>query len=91
MEDNIKLYSEMEHFEIININDGEKYNYLANNDIVLDENGNFTMIIINTMKSKFGIFGNTEFLEIPWDYVRKIGSKTVIVDVDTNKLKKIHL
>lgn len=91
MEDNIKLYSDMEHFEIININDGEKYNYLANNDIVLDENGNFTMIIINTMKSKFGIFGNAEFLEIPWDYVKKIGSKTIIVDVDTNKLKKIHL
>ena len=41
MEDNIKVYSEMERYEIININDGDKYSNLGSNDVVIDENGQF--------------------------------------------------
>ena len=39
MSENIKLYSDMERYEIINVNDGDKFNYLGNNDIVIDEDG----------------------------------------------------
>lgn len=88
MSDNIKYYSEMERYEIININDGEKYNYLSNNDIVIDEKGNLKFLILNDSKTRFSFFGGNEFIEVPWDYVKKIGSKTIIIDVDESVLKK---
>ena len=37
---NGKLLSEISNYELININDGEKYDYLQNNDLVIDNEGN---------------------------------------------------
>ncbi|WP_125153722.1 YlmC/YmxH family sporulation protein [Clostridium rectalis] len=91
MEVDIKLYSEMEKYEIININDGDKYNYLANNDIIIDEDGNFKLLILNDANLKFGLFGKNEFIEVPWEYIKKIGSRTIIIDVDERLLKKTRI
>lgn len=91
MSEEVKLYSEMERFEIININDGDKYNFLGNNDIVVDENGEFKLIILSNNKSKINFFGKSEFIEVPWEYVKKIGSKTIIIDVDEKILKKTRV
>ncbi|WP_040211751.1 YlmC/YmxH family sporulation protein [Clostridium polynesiense] len=88
MNDNSKLYSEIEKFEIININDGEKYNYLSNNDIVIDEDGYFRLLIVNINNSKISFFNNNEYIEIPWDYVKKIGAKTIILDAEEENIKK---
>ncbi|PRR80239.1 PRC-barrel domain protein [Clostridium liquoris] len=91
MEEDIKLYSDMEKYEIININDGDKYNYLSNNDIIIDEEGNFKLLILNDPKTKFTIFGKSEFIEVPWEFVKKIGSRTIIIDVDEKSLKKTRV
>ncbi|MGH4052782.1 MAG: YlmC/YmxH family sporulation protein [Clostridium sp.] len=91
MEDNIKLYSEMERYEIININDGDKYSNLGSNDVVIDENGLLKFLIINGGSSKFSFFRNNDVIEVPWDYVKKIGSRTIIIDVDNEFLKKSHI
>lgn len=91
MSENIKYYSEMERYEIININDGEKYNYLSNNDIVVDEQGNLKLLILNDTKSRFSLFGGNEFIEVPWEYIKKIGSKTIIIDVEESALKKTRV
>ena len=91
MSDSIKSYSQLEKFEIININDGEKYGFLGNNDIVVDDDGSFKLLIINSNTSKFSFFSNSEFLEIPWEYVKKIGSKTVIIDVEDSNIKRSKL
>lgn len=88
MSDNIKLYSEIEKYEIININDGEKYNYLCNNDVIIDEQGNLKLLIINDAKSRFSFFGSNQFIEVDWEYVKKIGSRTIIIDVDDSLMKK---
>lgn len=88
MSDNIKLYSEIEKYEIININDGEKYNYVCNNDIIIDENGNLKLLIINDTKSRFSFFGSSQFWEVDWEYIKKIGSRTIIIDVDDSVMKK---
>ena len=40
--ENLKLLSEIEKFELININDGEKYDYLQNSDLVIDDKGKLT-------------------------------------------------
>lgn len=91
MEEDIKLYSDMEKYEIININDGDKYNYLSNNDIIIDEEGNFKLLILADPKVKFSFFGKNEFIEVPWEYVKKIGSRTIIIDVEEKLLKKTRL
>jgi len=91
MEENIKLYSDMERYEIININDGDKYSNLGSNDVVIDENGLLKFLIINEGSSKFGFFRNNDIIEVPWEYVKKIGSRTIIIDVDNEVLKKSHI
>lgn len=88
MSENIKYYSEMERYEIININDGDKYSCLSNNDIVIDDQGNMKILLLNDNRSKFSIFSKNNFLEIPWEFVKKIGSRTIIVDVDENYIRK---
>ncbi|WP_027623477.1 YlmC/YmxH family sporulation protein [Clostridium lundense] len=91
MEDSIKLYSEMERYEIININDGDKYNCLSNNDVIIDEEGNFKLLILADPKVKFSFFAKNEFIEVPWEYIKKIGTKTIIIDVNEKILKKTHI
>lgn len=91
MSDNIKLFSEMERYEIINVYDGEKYNYLSNNDVIIDEDGSLKLLILNNNQSKLSFFGNNEFIEVPWQYVKKIGLRTIIIDADDQMLKKTRL
>lgn len=88
MSDTIKLYSEMEKYEIINVNDGEKYNYLLNNDIVVNENGELKLLILTDNKSRFTFLSKNDFIEVPWEYVKKIGTRTIIIDADDSLLKK---
>ncbi|GAA0735024.1 YlmC/YmxH family sporulation protein [Clostridium oceanicum] len=88
MDDNIKYYSDMERYEIINVNDGDKYGFLGQNDVVIDEDGNLKLLIINENKSKFGLFAKNQFLEVPWDLVKKIGSRTIILDAESEDIKK---
>lgn len=90
MDENIKFYSEMERYEIINVNDGNKFNFLGNNDIIMDSEGNLKMLILSDGKSRFSLFGKSEFIEVPWEYVKKIGTKTIIIDVDEKSLKKLR-
>ena len=90
MDQNIKYYSEMERYEIININDGNKYDYLGNNDIIIDSGVNLKILILSVSKSKFSIFGKSEFIEVSWEYVKKIGTKTIIIDAEEKNLKKLH-
>ena len=86
----MKYLSEIERYEIININDGEKYGYVSNNDIIIDEDGYLKLLTLNEKSSHFSIFGGNNFFEVPWDYVKKIGSKTLIIDVFEEQLKKSH-
>jgi YlmC/YmxH family sporulation protein len=90
LSDNIKFYSEVERYEIINVNDGERFNSLGNNDIIIDDDGNLKILLLNSSKSKFSLFGKSEFIEVPWNYVKKIGAKTIIIDAEEKNLKKTH-
>lgn len=90
-EKSVKYLSDIEKYEMININDGEKYDYLINNDLIIDDDGNFKYLIININDSRFNFFSSKDFLEIPWDCVKKIGAKTIIIDADDEKVKKVKL
>ncbi len=81
MENNEILYSSLERFEIININDGEKYNLLKDNDIIVDEEGKFRLLILPVNSSAISFFSSKdEYIEIPWQNVKKIGTRTIIID-----------
>lgn len=89
---NVKYLSEIEKYELININDGEKYDYLQNNDLVVDDDGNIKFLVINIGNGRLSLFnGGREFLEIPWECVKKIGSKTIILDAEESEIKKAKL
>ena len=77
MSNNVRYLSEIERYEIININDGEKYSGLINNDVIIDEEGKLKYLIVN--------------LEIEWENVKRIGAKTIILDVDSDMIKKTKL
>lgn len=47
-------------------------------------------MILSDSKSKFSIFGKSEFIEVSWEYVKKIGTKTIIIDAEEKNLKKLH-
>lgn len=85
--DNTKFFSEMERYEIININDGDKYSFLGNNDVAIDEQGNLKLLLLNDTKSSFSIFSKTDFFEVPWECVKKIGSRTIIIDMEKEENK----
>ncbi|MBE6049449.1 MAG: YlmC/YmxH family sporulation protein [Clostridium sp.] len=92
MSDNIKLLSDIGKYEIININDGEKYDYLQNNDLVVDDEGNIKFLVVNLSNGKLNLFGSSrEFLEIPWECVKKVGTHTIILDAEESKIKKASL
>ena len=52
---------------------------------------NLKFLIINDGSSKFSFFRNNDIIEVPWEYVKKIGSRTIIIDVDNEFLKKSHI
>ena len=91
MDDKYRYLSEMEKYEIININDGDKYSVLGNNDMVIDENGELKLLLINDNKSNKLFFKGNNMLEVSWEYVKKIGSRTIIIDVDGDTLRKTNI
>ena len=91
MSNNVRYLSEIERYEIININDGEKYSGLINNDVIIDEEGKLKYLIVNLGCGKFNLFNSDEYLEIEWENVKRIGAKTIILDVDSDMIKKTKL
>ncbi|NEZ46096.1 YlmC/YmxH family sporulation protein [Clostridium niameyense] len=90
MEENMKYFSDMEKYEIINVNDGDKYGFLESNDVVIDEDGYLKYLLLNNSSKNFGLFSKSSFIEVSWDFVKKIGSRTIILDADGKDLKKIR-
>lgn len=87
-ESRYKLLTDLDRYELINISDGERYDFLQNNDIIIDDEGNLKYLIIK-IGSKFSLFGSSnEFLEIPWSCVKKIGTKTIILDAEDEMIRK---
>ncbi|WP_053957383.1 YlmC/YmxH family sporulation protein [Inediibacterium massiliense] len=75
--------------EIVNLNDGGRLGILAESDLLIDErNGKIKAVLVPDFKNQFSIFHDKNFLEIPWDCVRKIGSDMVIIEMEEDHLSK---
>lgn len=83
-----RLLSELESYEIFNTEEAEKYDTQQDLDFIIDEKGNLRFIVAAVAGSKLGFFGGREYVEIPWDYVTKIGANVIVVSASKEKIKR---
>lgn len=76
-----KKLSELVNLEIINIQNGEKYGYLGDSEMIFNnKTGEIMGIIVSEAKSSFFSFKEDETYEIPWASKIKQSDKTLIFD-----------
>lgn len=84
-----KRLSEIGGQEIINIYDGGRLGFIADVDLLIDENtGNIESLLIPESQGLFSFFSDKNFIEVPWESVKKIGQDIVIVELEDNYKKK---
>lgn len=87
-ESRYRLLSDLERYEIFNTEEAEKYDTQQALDFIIDENGNLQFIVAAVAGSKLGLFGGREYVEIPWNYITKIGTNVIVVSADKDKIKR---
>lgn len=87
-ESRYRLLSDLERYEIFNTEEAEKYDTQQTLDFIIDENGNLQCIVAAVAGSKLGLFGSREYVEIPWNYITKIGTNVIVVSADKDKIKR---
>ncbi len=72
--------------EIVNLNDGGRLGILAESDLLVDErNGKIRGLLVPDFRNQFSIFSDKNFVEIPWECVRKIGNDMIIIEMEDEK------
>ncbi|MBS4803956.1 MAG: YlmC/YmxH family sporulation protein [Clostridium sp.] len=87
-ESRYRLLSDLERYEIFNTEEAEKYDTQQALDFIIDENGNLQFIVAAVAGSKLGLFGGREYVEIPWNYITKVGTNVIVVSADKDKIKR---
>ena len=82
-----RLLSELERYEIFNTEEAEKYDTQQDLDFIIDEEGNIQFIVAAIYGNR-GLFGGKEYVEIPWEFVTKVGTNVIVVSADKDKLKR---
>lgn len=76
-------FGELGGKEIVNLSDGCRLGMLAESDLLIDEKtGKIKALLVPDMKSPFSIFSDKDFVEIPWECVKKIGSDMIIIELE---------
>lgn len=89
-ESRYRLLSDLERYEIFNTEEAEKYDTQQALDFIIDENGNLQFIVAAVAGSKLGLFGGREYVEIPWNYITKVGTNVIVVSADKDKIKRVR-
>lgn len=80
-------FSELRCKEVINIPDGRRLGYVT--DLDLDtESGCVLALLIPCPGRFFGLFGAGGVYVVPWPCIRRIGDDLILVDVQTNEVKR---
>ncbi len=75
--------------EIVNLNTGERLGVVAQADLVIDEaTGNIVKLLIPEERTQFSLFGERDYIEVPWENVKKIGNDMIIIEQDERKKRK---
>ncbi|SNX55464.1 YlmC/YmxH family sporulation protein [Thermoanaerobacterium sp. RBIITD] len=80
--------SEFGYKEIVNLNDGKRLGLIEDSDLIIDENtGEINSIIV--YEAKGSLFRNKlNYIEIPWEFIKKIGNDMIIVEMETEKNRR---
>lgn len=85
----IKRLSEIGGQEIINLYDGGRLGFVADVDLLIDdETGDIKALLVPYSKGFFSFFSEKNYIEVPWDSIKKIGQDTLIVELDERNTKK---
>ena len=87
-DNSLKMLSELERFEIFNLESAEKYDNAQNIDFIIDENGYIKYMIVGVNGSKFSFLSSREYVEIPWDCVTKVGANVIVISADETKIRR---
>ncbi len=75
--------------EIVNLNTGERLGMVAEADLVIDRvTGNIVRLLVPEERHQFLLFGERNFIEIPWENVKKIGNDMIIIEQEERKKRK---
>lgn len=86
-----KLFSELERYEIFNTEEAEKYDSNQALDIIIDDDGEIQFVVAAVAGSKLGFFSSArEYVEIPWEFVTKIGTNVIVVSADKDRIKRVR-
>ncbi|MDO4582239.1 MAG: YlmC/YmxH family sporulation protein [Bacillota bacterium] len=73
--------SELQHRDVININDGKKLGYIR--DIELDvAKGSIEALVLPGEARFYGLFGKNDEQVIGWDKIYKLGADVILVQPD---------
>ena len=84
----IKYLSDLEKFDIFNLESAEKYDNAQNIDIIVDEEGYLKFLVVGVSNNKFSLFSSKEYVEIPWECVTKVGANVIVISADEGKIKR---
>lgn len=71
--------------EIVNLANGSRYGQLANAELLFDEHqGHIKAILVPEERGRMNFFGNRDFLQLPWNSIRKIGEDIIIIESPEN-------
>ena len=87
-DNSLKMLSELERFEIFNLESAEKYDNAQNIDFIIDENGYIKYMIVGVNGSKFSFLSSREYVEIPWDCVTKVGANVIVISADETRIRR---
>jgi len=75
--------NELGNREILNISDGSRLGIFAEADLLIEEKtGIIKLLLIPEYKNPFSLFPNRNFLEVPWNCIKKIGNDMIIIELD---------
>ncbi|WP_130863824.1 YlmC/YmxH family sporulation protein [Bacilliculturomica massiliensis] len=74
--------SDLGYKEIVNLSNGCRYGQLADSELLFDpRQGKIKALLVPEFTGRFH-FGGSEFLQLPWNCIKKIGEDIIIVDAD---------
>lgn len=87
-ESQLRNISDLERYEIFNLESAEKYDSAQNIDFIIDEEGYLKFLVVGISASKFSFFGSKEYVEIPWECVTKVGTNVIVISAEEGKIKR---
>ena len=70
---------------IINLSDGNRYGQLADSELLFDPSGGrIRALLIPQYQGRFNFFDRGEYMQIPWESIKKIGEDIIIIDTSAH-------